>query len=54
MTLSVYLLQQTLLRQILPDSGDGAARTAARLRLVLVYAVLARWGKYLFVIFIIF
>jgi hypothetical protein len=52
--LPVCLLQQALLRQALPDSGDGGARTAARLRLVLVSVVVARWSNDLFVIFITF
>jgi hypothetical protein len=52
--LSVCLLQQALLRQVLPGSGDGGARTAARLRLVLVFIVVARWSNDLFVILITF
>jgi hypothetical protein len=52
--LPVCLLQQALLRQALPGSGDGGARTAARLRLVLVSVVVARWSNDLFVIFITF
>jgi hypothetical protein len=32
-------------------SGDVWARTAARLRLVLVSVVVARWSKYIFVVF---
>ena len=52
--LPVCLLQQALLRQALPDSGDGGARTAARLRLVLVFVVVARWSEYQFVIFFTF
>jgi hypothetical protein len=52
--LPVFLLQQALLRQALPDSGDGGARTEARLRLALVFVVVARWSSDLFVIFITF
>ena len=52
--LPVRLLQQALLRQALPGSGDGGARTAARLRLVSVFVVVARWSIDLFVIFITF
>jgi hypothetical protein len=52
--LLVFLLQQALLRQALPDSGDGGARTEARLRLALVFVVVARWSSDLFVIFITF
>jgi hypothetical protein len=52
--LPVCLLQQALLRQALPDSSDGGARTAARLRLVLVSVVVARWSEYQFVISFIF
>jgi hypothetical protein len=37
-----------LLQQALPDSGDGGARTAACLRLVLVFVVVARWSNDLF------
>jgi hypothetical protein len=43
-----------LLRQALPGSGDGGARTAARLRLALVFVVVARWSNDLFVFFITF
>ena len=49
--LPVRLLQQALLRQALPGSGDGGARTAACLRLALVTLVVARWSIDLFVIF---
>jgi hypothetical protein len=52
--LPVCLLQQALLRQALPGSGDGGARTAARLRLMLVSVVVARWSYDLLVIFITF
>ena len=52
--LPVCLLQQALLRQALPGSGDGGARTAARLRLVLVVVVVVRWSTDLFVIYITF
>jgi hypothetical protein len=48
--LAVYLLQQALPRQAFSGFGDGGARTAMRLRLVLVSFVIA----YLFVIFITF
>jgi hypothetical protein len=50
--LLVCLLQQALLQQALPSSGDGGARKAARLQLVLVFVVVARWSIDLFVIFI--
>jgi hypothetical protein len=40
-----------LLRQGLPHSGDGGARTAVRLRLMLVFVVIAWWSEYLFIIF---
>jgi hypothetical protein len=33
-----------LLRQALLDSGEGGARTAARLKLALVSKVVARWS----------
>ena len=36
----------------MPDSGDGGAMTAARLRLTLVLVVVARWSTDLDVIFI--
>jgi hypothetical protein len=52
--LPVCLPQQTLLRQNLLGSGDGVAWTAARLRLALVFVVVARWSSDLFVIFITF
>jgi hypothetical protein len=35
-------------------SGDGGARTEVRLRLALVFVVVARWSSDLFVIFITF
>jgi hypothetical protein len=50
----VSLLQQALLREALPGSGDGGASTMARLRLALVFIVVARWSSDLFVIFITF
>jgi hypothetical protein len=40
--LPIYLLQQALLRQALPDFGDGGAMAAARLRLKLVCVVIVR------------
>jgi hypothetical protein len=52
--LPVCLLQQALLRQALPGSGDGGVRTAARLRLALLSVVVARWSSDLIVIFITF
>jgi hypothetical protein len=52
--LPVYLLQQALLRQALLSSGDGGTRTAARLRLMLAFLVVAKWSSDLFVIFITF
>ena len=48
----VCLLQQTL--PILFGFGDGGARMPSRLWLVLVFVVVARWSKYLFIIFIMF
>jgi hypothetical protein len=45
----VFLLQQGLLQQVLPDSGDGGARMAAPLRVVLVSVVVAWWSIDLFV-----
>jgi hypothetical protein len=50
--LSVCLLQQALLRQALPGFDDGGTMTAARLQLVLVFVIVARWFKDLFVNFI--
>ena len=41
-----------LLQQGLPDSGDGGAMTAARLRLAPVLVIVARWSIDLVVIFI--
>ena len=38
----------------MPDSDDGGAMTAARLRLASVLVVVARWSTNLDVIFIIF
>jgi hypothetical protein len=52
--LPAYLLQKALLRQALPSSGDGGARMAAQLRLVLMSIVVARWSEYLFAVFITF
>jgi hypothetical protein len=52
--LSVCLLQQAILRQALPGSGDEGMRTVARLRLALVSVVVARWSSDLIVIFITF
>jgi hypothetical protein len=52
--LPVCLLQQSLLRQALLGSGDGGARTAVCLRLVLMFVVVARWSSDLFVISITF
>ena len=46
-------LPDCLLQQVVPDSGDGGAMTAARLRLASVLVVVARWFMYLEVIFII-
>jgi hypothetical protein len=50
--LPVCPLQQALLRQALSGSDDGGERTAARLRLVLVFVVVARWSNNLFIFFI--
>jgi hypothetical protein len=52
--LPICLLQQALLQQALPGSGDGGMKTAARLRLALVSVVVARWSSDLIVIFITF
>ena len=46
-------LPDCLLQQVVPDSGDGGAMTAARLRLASVLVVVARWSMDLDVIFII-
>ena len=45
-------LPDCLLQQGLPDSGDGGAMTAARLRLAPVLVVVARWSIDLVLIFI--
>ena len=37
-------LPDCLLQQVVPDSGDGGAMTAERLRLALVLVVVARWS----------
>jgi hypothetical protein len=51
----VCVTQQALLRQGFPNSGDGEAKTAAPLRLALVYVIIvARWAQYLFVVFLTF
>ena len=46
-------LPDCLLQQVVPDSGEGGVMTAARLRLVSVIVVVARWSTDLDVIFII-
>ena len=46
-------LPDCLLQQVVPDSGDGGAMTAARLRLTSVLVVIARWSTDLDVNFII-
>ena len=46
-------LPDCLLQQVVPDSGDGGAMTAARLRLASVLVVVARWSTDLDVISII-
>ena len=46
-------LPDCLLQQVVPDSGDGGAMTAARLRLTSVLTVVARRSTELDVIFII-
>ena len=46
-------LPDCLLQQAVPDSGDGGAMTATRLRLASVLVVAARWSMDLDVIFII-
>jgi hypothetical protein len=48
--LPICLLQQALLQQAFPGSGDGGVRMAARLRLALVPVVVARWSSDLIVI----
>ena len=45
-------LPDCLLQQVVPDSGDGGAMTAARLRLASMFVVVARWSTDLDVIFI--
>jgi hypothetical protein len=52
--LSTTTSSTTSIRQALPDSGDGGARMAVRLRLALVVVVVARWSNDLFVIYITF
>jgi hypothetical protein len=44
------VLQQALLQQALLGSGGGGARTAACLRLALVFVVAAMWLKDLFLL----
>ena len=46
-------LPDCLLQQVVPDSGDGGAMTAAHLRLASVLVVVVRWSTNLNVIFII-
>ena len=46
-------LPDCLLKQVVPDSDDGGAMTAARLRLASVLVVVARWSTDLDVISII-
>lgn len=46
-------LPDCLLQQVVTDSGDGGAMTAARLRLASVLVVVARWSTDLGVVFII-
>ena len=46
-------LPDCLLQQVVPDSGEGGAMMAARLRLASVLVVVARWSTNLDVIFII-
>ena len=46
-------LPDCLLQQVVPDSGEGGVMTAARLRLVSVIVVVARWSTDMDVIFII-
>jgi hypothetical protein len=48
--LSICLLKQVLLRQAFPGSDDGGARTAARLRLALVFVVVTTWSNDLIII----
>jgi hypothetical protein len=49
------LLHATLkLRQVLPGSGDGGVRMVECLQLALVFLVIARWSKDLFIIFMTF
>ena len=47
-------LPDCLLQQVVPDSGERGAMTAARLRLAPVLVFVARWSMNLDVIFIIF
>ena len=45
-------LSDCLLQQVMPDSGDGRAMTAARLQLASVFVVVVRWSTDLDVTFI--
>ena len=49
----VRRLPDHLLQQVVPDSDDGGAMTAVRLRLASVLVVVARWSMDLDVVFII-
>ena len=46
-------LHDCLVQEVVPDSGDGGAMTAARPRLASVLVLVARWSMDLDVIFII-
>ena len=46
-------LSDCLLQQVLPDSGEAGAMTAARLRLASVLVVVPRWSMNLDVVFVI-
>jgi hypothetical protein len=45
-----YILKQVQLRQVLFGSGDGGARKVVLLQHVVVFAVVARWSKDIFII----
>jgi sigma54-dependent transcription regulator len=41
--LPACILQQDILRQVLPGSGNGEARTMLRIRLAAMLVIIARW-----------
>jgi hypothetical protein len=49
-----YLLKQVQLRQVLFGSSDGGARKVVLLQRMVVFIVVARWPKDIFIIFITF